>query len=108
MIVQRKEGAKVYNFEVEDNHNYFVGQTSLLVHNTCFPDAQQLMKILNTNRDKFHSVKKKLIKEAKESAEKIGLTNPDIGFSDAGTVVFRHPVTRKTIDTLKTVEELLR
>lgn len=106
-VIRRNEGAKVYNFEVADNHNYFVGQTSLLAHNTCFPDAKQLMKILNTNRDKFHIIKKKLLKGVKESAEKIGSTNPDIGFSDAGTVVLRHPVTRATIDTLKTIEELL-
>ncbi len=32
-VTQRSEGAKVYNFEVADNHNYFVGQTSLLAHN---------------------------------------------------------------------------
>jgi RHS repeat-associated protein len=34
-VTQRSEGAKVYNFEVTDNHNYFVGQTSLLAHNSC-------------------------------------------------------------------------
>lgn len=26
---------KVYNFEVEDNHNYYVGNTKVLVHNSC-------------------------------------------------------------------------
>ena len=34
-IIQRNEGAKVYNFEVADNHNYFVGGTGLLAHNQC-------------------------------------------------------------------------
>ncbi len=29
---------KVYNFTVEDNHNYFVGNSGLLVHNDCFLD----------------------------------------------------------------------
>ena len=24
-----------YNFEVEDNHNYYVGENSVLVHNHC-------------------------------------------------------------------------
>ena len=38
-IVTRSEGAKVYNFEVADNHNYFVGDTSLLAHNNCLPAA---------------------------------------------------------------------
>lgn len=27
---------KVYNFEVEDFHTYFVGESSVLVHNKCF------------------------------------------------------------------------
>src|SRR5690606_31655835 len=35
----RSEGAKVYNFEVAYNHNYFVGQTSLLAHNNCLTAA---------------------------------------------------------------------
>ena len=26
---------QVYNFEVEDNHNYYIGQLSLLAHNSC-------------------------------------------------------------------------
>ena len=29
------ESVKVYNFEVEDFHTYFVGKTSILVHNVC-------------------------------------------------------------------------
>lgn len=29
------EEVTVYNFEVEDNHNYFVGSGEVLVHNTC-------------------------------------------------------------------------
>lgn len=28
---------KVYNFTVEDEHNYFVGNSKVLVHNTCDP-----------------------------------------------------------------------
>jgi hypothetical protein len=36
-VTQRSAGAKVYNFEVADNHNYFVGRTNLLAHNAdCF------------------------------------------------------------------------
>jgi hypothetical protein len=43
-ITQQSKGAKVYNFEVADNHNYFVGQTSLLAHNSpndCFRVLQR-------------------------------------------------------------------
>jgi hypothetical protein len=32
---RRAEAATVYNFEVEDNHDYFVGQRGALVHNQC-------------------------------------------------------------------------
>jgi len=33
--VDERSNAQVYNFEVASNHNYFVGQQGLLVHNTC-------------------------------------------------------------------------
>jgi len=32
------EPVKVYNFEVEDYHTYFVGHDGWLVHNLCFED----------------------------------------------------------------------
>lgn len=35
---------KVYNFEVEEFHTYFVGESSVLVHNTC-PRKNQQVKI---------------------------------------------------------------
>ena len=31
---------KVYNFEVEDFHTYFVGESSVLVHNRCAPKVE--------------------------------------------------------------------
>jgi len=31
---------KVYNFEVEDFHTYFVGESSVLVHNTCYTNKE--------------------------------------------------------------------
>ena len=30
-----EEGIKVYNFEVQDFHTYFVGECGVLVHNDC-------------------------------------------------------------------------
>jgi hypothetical protein len=45
-VTQRNDCAKVYNFEVADNHNYFVGQTSLLAHNNCLPAVK---KAVNSN-----------------------------------------------------------
>jgi hypothetical protein len=34
-VRRREGGAKLYNFEVADNHNYFVGELGTLVHNKC-------------------------------------------------------------------------
>lgn len=35
-----EQPVKVYNFEVQDYHTYFVGQNSVLVHNTCNKDER--------------------------------------------------------------------
>ncbi len=35
LVCHFAKAVKVYNFEVEDNHNYFVGNERVLVHNTC-------------------------------------------------------------------------
>ena len=34
-----EESVKVYNFEVEEYHTYYVGQTGILVHNKCWDDS---------------------------------------------------------------------
>jgi hypothetical protein len=34
-VERQAGGATVYNFEVADNHNYFVGRNAFLVHNQC-------------------------------------------------------------------------
>jgi hypothetical protein len=36
-VEARAAGATVYNFEVANNHTYFVGRIGVLVHNTCTP-----------------------------------------------------------------------
>ncbi|WP_089793362.1 hypothetical protein [Chryseobacterium wanjuense] len=37
---------KVYNFEVEGNHNYYVSEKGILVHNNCeWLERQQLVKL---------------------------------------------------------------
>lgn len=33
--IRLSEPVNVYNFEVEDNHNYFIGKSCILVHNDC-------------------------------------------------------------------------
>lgn len=34
-VASQSSSVKVYNFEVKDNHTYYVGQKGVLVHNTC-------------------------------------------------------------------------
>ena len=43
---------KVYNFEVEDFHTYFVGDEPVLVHNTCkfTPDQQALLQLTKSKK----------------------------------------------------------
>jgi RHS repeat-associated protein len=108
-VIQKSEGAKVYNFEVADNHNYFVGTMGLLVHNTCFPDKKELAKRLNTTVDYFHDKIKPSIKQRfPKEMNKINSKNPDIGISDNGTVVLKHPTTKRTIDTGVSIDEFVQ
>jgi RHS repeat-associated protein len=49
--ISRREGrVRVYNFEVEDNHNYYVGNIGTLVHNQCKTDRLK-KHILNGEMD---------------------------------------------------------
>ena len=34
-----------YNFEVEDNHNYYVGENSVLVHNKCLKTTENVSTV---------------------------------------------------------------
>ena len=63
-ILERK--IKVYNFEVEGNHNYFVGD-GVLVHNSC--------KISVQNRKKLKGERKQLKKHKKKLEDYIN--DPD-------------------------------
>lgn len=47
---------KVYNFEVEDFHTYYVGSTSVLVHNVCSVPKNQVT--YNTRKQAFKAAKR--------------------------------------------------
>jgi hypothetical protein len=98
---------------VADNHNYFVGKSSLLAHNTCFPGREQIAKLLNTTVEHFHrNIKGKIIAEVREqygnAFRRLGARNPDIGISDAGNVVLRHPTSRQTIETNIPIDKFIQ
>ena len=48
-VEARPEQATVYNFEVENNHNYFVGALGVLVHNSCSTRLRE--QVLGNNPD---------------------------------------------------------
>lgn len=56
-MTQRNDGAKVYNFEGDENHNYFVGQTNLLAYNVCLMVGQLADKIVK------HAFRKHVLKQ---------------------------------------------
>ena len=75
---------KVYNFEVEDFHTYFVGESSVLVHNQCTEltrKQQQQIEDLRSGKD----VSVKTVDEARTlldnmpevSAPPLGRMNPE-------------------------------
>ena len=99
---------KVYNFEVEDWHTYFVGNEKILVHNSCsagrFPKntAEDIKKVLGVTKEEFHKpggikdlIKTQFSKELKEA----GITNPDIGIDEVGNLLLKHPKNNKIINT---------
>lgn len=46
-IQKNNKKQEVYNFEVEDNHNYYVSDKQILVHNDCF--GFKITKAVNSN-----------------------------------------------------------
>lgn len=68
-----KNPQKVFNFEVEDYHTYYVGKNSILVHNTCIKDFLKSPK-------KYKDVEKLL---KKYGFEKIRQKGSHVTFKDA-------------------------
>ena len=44
----------VYNFEVEGFHTYYVGDTEVLVHNTCYENPQKIRYTQDSISKNFH------------------------------------------------------
>ena len=55
-VEELEKEEETYNFEVEDNHNYFVGESLILVHNACSsPDESEFYKMANKGHSKGRS-----------------------------------------------------
>ena len=62
-----EEPVAVYNFEVEDYHTYYVGNTEVLVHNTCAADSATINNLRrNENQQALHDIAKESAKQAKK------------------------------------------
>ena len=73
VVEQCTEPVKVYNFEVEDFHTYYVGHESVLVHNKCGEVKAWI------NHDTYNKVRNKLGKNVVDkfvNAMKKGLVGP--------------------------------
>ncbi|MBR1863217.1 MAG: hypothetical protein IJ806_03925 [Ruminococcus sp.] len=83
---------KVYNFEVEDFHTYFVGENSVFVHNWCEDDVKKLQEGPNNTVVE--------VKNKKEADELLKAAFPDyqkvngIGPKDAGEMRRKHKLDR--------------
>ena len=101
----------VYNFEVEDYHTYYVGESSILVHNICpNPGGRHGGQI---HRTKIDNIKKDLISKgwdvaAKESRVYVGggtYRYPDIVATKNGVTRF-YQVGRRTVSGKPVAREL--
>ena len=73
---------KVYNFQVEGYHTYYVSNSAILVHNSCGDfkkvDPTQIEKQYNLSKNTFHrEIKPAIMKAARPNSRIVG-RNPDI------------------------------
>ncbi len=67
------EKVKVYNFEVESNHNYYVSEKGILVHNNCL-DWLSKARSLNVIRNGCEVVADRAVTSLGEGAEYLQIT----------------------------------
>ncbi|HRK06006.1 MAG TPA: hypothetical protein PLW14_13025, partial [Chlorobiota bacterium] len=65
-----------------------------------FPSKDEVARRLGVTVDKFHDeIKKRIIFDHKKILAKRGVSNPEIGFDDAGNVIFKDLRDGSTIPT---------
>ncbi len=65
---------KVYNFEVEDFHTYYVGEQSVLVHNLCIKQSNT-----SGTGQAHHPFSRKIVKAAKQNNNLKDVVNRNVG-----------------------------
>ena len=89
-----KEPVTVYNFQVEGYHTYFVGNSSILVHNTCVKSkAKKIVpelfeKQYGLDAGTFHREIKPTILSKVKPNYKVG-SNPDILMDKAKNIAYQ-------------------
>ena len=65
---------KVYNFEVEDFHTYYVGEQSVLVHNVCIKQSN-----ISGTGQAHHPFSRKIVEAAKQNPNLSDVVNRNAG-----------------------------
>jgi len=105
-IIRKDTSAEVYNFAVEDNENYFVGRSSVLVHNSnCFLKNIENLDILSANLNNLSPLLKKQFLQDFENAgsELLEVLNKPNGVKAWEGLVNRPEWVRKNIGLLERI-----
>ncbi|MCI9250178.1 MAG: hypothetical protein HFG99_13805 [Dorea sp.] len=92
-VEKLEESVKVYNFEVEEYHTYYVGDAGILVHNKCWDDS--LPKNTTGNNQKGISGGNKNPESIKRTGRAKNNLRPDPNATGAHSTFKRDPVTGK-------------
>ena len=92
-VEELEESVKVYNFEVEEYHTYYVGDAGILVHNKCWDDS--LPKNTTGNNQKGISGGNKNPESIKRTGRAKNNLRPDPNATGAHSTFKRDPVTGK-------------
>ena len=97
-LLELDEPVEVFNFEVEDYHTYFIGDTLVLVHNGGCGDFKKINpKEFETKNNlpqgTYHEVIKPKIKATVKPNYKIG-SNPDIMLNKSGDIAYQSVVNK--------------
>ena len=86
---------KVYNFQVEDYHTYYVSDAGVLVHNSCKPSnsknysAEEIANRYNITVEQYHKqVKPEIIRQSPPKTHIVG-HNPNIMLTKAGEIGYQ-------------------
>ena len=102
---------RVYNFEVEDFHTYFVGDTSVLVHNACQPPKSPKRiedKFLKRKNVDAHKFKTSVLKNVDKKDKKIAHYDMYKDTKAKDAVYLLHKKTKSWINTVMSLGDVIK